>query len=133
METTYEIKSTRPKEDIDIRQMVIDGFQKICELEKEMDIRKLEEQAYILYMQRARKKEEDNILNLKEQLEEGIKRLPNKRTRIGPYTFFLKKTPDKLVIEDEVAALQELQGLGQLGKKCIKKENPGFCLDFQLY
>jgi len=73
-----------------------------------------------LYMQRARKKEEDNILNLKEQIEEGIKRLPNKRTRVGPYTVYLKKTPDKLVIEDEVAALQELQGLGQLGKKCIK-------------
>ena len=120
MDTLYKIKSTRPKEDIDIRQMVIDGLQKICQLEKEMDIRKLEEQAYILYMQRARKKEEDNILNLKEQIEEGIKRLPNKRTRVGPYTVYLKKTPDKLVIEDEVAALQELQGLGQLGKKCIK-------------
>ena len=120
METTYEIKSTRPKEDIDIRQMVIDVFLKICELEDEMNNRKLEEHSYILYMQRARKKVEDNILNLKEQFEEGIKRLPGQRTRIGPYTFYLKKTPDKLVIEDEVAALQELQGLGQLGKKCIK-------------
>ena len=34
--TTYEIKSTRPKEDIDIRQMVIDVFLKISELEDEM-------------------------------------------------------------------------------------------------
>ena len=122
MEPLHEIKisKSRPKEDIDIRQMVIDGLQKICELEDEMNNRKLEEHAYILYMQRARKKVEDNILNLKEQLEEGIKRLPGQRTRIGPYTVYLKKTPDKLVIEDEVAALQELQGLGQLGKKCIK-------------
>ena len=118
--TTYEIKSTRPKEDIDIRQMVIDVFQKICELEDEMNNRKLEEDAYIVYMQNARRKVEEHILYLKEQLEEGIKRLPNQSTRIGPYTFFLKKSPDKIVIEDEEAALQELKGLGKLGEKCIK-------------
>ncbi|MFL2931293.1 MAG: hypothetical protein ACJZ47_00615 [bacterium] len=120
MEPIYKIKGTRAKEDIDIRQMVIDVFQKICELEDEMNDRKLEEDAYIVYMRNARRKVEEHILYLKEQLEEGIKRLPNQSTRIGPYTFFLKKSPDKIVIEDEEAALQELQGLGQLGEKCIK-------------
>ena len=120
MEPIYKIKSTRPKEDIEIRQMVIDVFQKICELEDEMNNRKLEEDAYIVYMRNARRKVEEHILYLKEQLEEGIKRLPNQSTRIGPYTFFLKKSPDEIVIEDEAAALQELQGLGQLGRKCIK-------------
>jgi len=120
MEPIYKLKSTRPKEDIDIRQMVIDVFQKICELEDEMNDRKLEEDAYIVYMRNARRKVEEHILYLKEQLEEGIKRLPNQSTRIGPYMFFLKKSPDEIVIEDEEAALQELQGLGQLGEKCIK-------------
>ena len=120
MVDSYEIKSSRPKEDIDIRQMVIDVFHKICELEDEMNNRKLEEDAYIVNMRNARRKVEEHILYLKEQLEEEIKRLPNQRIRIGPYTFFLKKSPDKIVIEDEEAALQELQGLGQLGEKCIK-------------
>jgi len=120
MEPIYKLKSTRPKEDIDIRQMVIDVFQKICELEDEMNDRKLEEDAYIVYMRNARRKVEEHILYLKEQLEEGIKRLPNQSTRIGPYMFFLKKSPDEIVIEDEEAALQELQSLGQLGEKCIK-------------
>ena len=120
MEPIYKTKSTRPKEDNDIRQMVIDVFQKICELEDEMNNRKLEEDAYIVYMRNARRKVEEHILYLKEQLEEGIKRLPNQSTRIGPYTFFLKKSPDEIVIEDEAAALKELQDLGQLGRKCIK-------------
>jgi hypothetical protein len=120
MEPIYKTKSTRPKEDNDIRQMVIDVFQKICELEDEMNNRKLEEDAYIVYMRNARRKVEEHILYLKEQLEEGIKRLPNQSIRIGPYTFFLKKSPDEIVIEDEAAALKELQDLGQLGRKCIK-------------
>ena len=120
MEDFHEIKSTRPKEDIDIRQMVIDVFQKICELEDEMNNRKLEEGAYIVYMRNARRKVEEHILYLKEQLEEEIKRLPNHRTMIGPYTFFLKKSADKIVIEDEDAAAQELKDLGKIGEKCIK-------------
>ncbi len=120
MEPIYKTKSTRPKEDNDIRQMVIDVFQKICELEDEMNNRKLEEDAYIVYMRNARRKIEEHILYLKEQLEEGIKRLPNQSIPIGPYTFFLKKSPDEIVIKDEAAALKELQDLGQLGRKCIK-------------
>ena len=120
MVDSYEIKSTRPKENINIRQKVIDIFQKICELENEMNDRKIEEDAYIVYLRNTRRKEEEHILYLKEQLEEEIKRLPNQSTRIGPYTFFLKKSADKVIIEDEEAALQELKGLGKLGEKCIK-------------